>query len=78
MITIEFYKDGSDDNVAIVSWPCAPSVGETVTLDRREYEVTSRAWGTHCYGDGTPLWDKPCMSISLKPTGQNADCGGTE
>ena len=67
MITVEISVEGSDDNLGMGKWSCVPAVGERLTVGGNDYTITERSWGLCCRGDGSPLWDSPCVLLSVIP-----------
>jgi hypothetical protein len=65
MITVDIMEERRDGqySLARAEWCAVPAVGETLSTGQGDYQVVRRAWGILCKGDGSPIWDKPCVTL---------------
>ena len=62
---VEIYIENEEDPIGGGEWDVVPNVGNSFYHDRKDYNVIEVAWGLCVRGNGEPLWDKPCCTITI-------------
>ena len=62
---VEVYIEDEEDPIGGGEWAAVPQVGQLFYHDKNHYTVTEVAWGMCVRGNGEPLWNKPCCTITI-------------